>query len=457
MRTTRWVILVLALMGCSSSDLEPEAPLPPEEQETDSKPLTVTVLGSGQAAAGGQQWAYQLLRLQEEGKAAAYAQWFPPRSPGAWPVMMLTRPYDGITWTGEAVDAKWAARGNGFHPDDSEPGHHAGSSNIVYTISTPELIAGESFFYLYNGLGVLNVFGRFYAGGSIQNDRDDMHAGLRFLEQAPEVDRSRIGIQGGSWGGFEALYAAADAPEAVRPRAGVALFPLSDFARQFEYLETVIPSRVSDPWVRSQYATFFEPYRRRIVAATGGAPGAPGADYSAWTREHLAPRLTTPFLVLHEDWDTLVPVEQTQTLAPLVGPTMSPLYLQHLEVPDWNTRALDHGQLVVQYGHALTTVSLGYLLTNLGPEEQSLYVPFVQDALVGWLQAQRVLQLSGRDVSQVAPRLFELADPRVTLVEMTSGSVYSGSEGVAVLVNALWGTQYTAGEIREVLSTGLPP
>ncbi|MFY2556997.1 alpha/beta hydrolase family protein [Corallococcus terminator] len=456
MRTSRWLFLAWALLGCSAAASDSKDVSPDASSELANPALSVTVLGSGQAEAGGQVWQYHLLRLQEVGKAPTYAQWFPPRNPGLWPTMMLTRPYDGITWTGEAVDQKWAQRGPGVHPDDSEPHHHAGSSPIAFSISPPEFIAAESFFYLFHDFGVLNVFGRFYAGGDIQNDRDDMHAGMRFLAQAPGVDRSRIGVHGGSWGGFEALYAAADAPAEVRPKVGVALFPLSDFARQYDYLTSVVPSRVSDPVLRNQYATFFEPYRRRIDATTGGPPGTPGADYGRWTREHLAPKLTTPFLVIHEDWDTLVPVEQTQTLASLVGPRLSAMYLLHLNAPDWNTRGLDHGLLVGQYGHSVNTVTLGHLLTNLGGPSQLLFVPFVQDNLVTWLWEVRILQYFGRDMSAVAPRLRELADPRVVFFELTTGNVILGAEWVAISVNGLWGTQYTAANIREALSAGLP-
>ncbi len=419
--------------------------------------LAVTVLGTGQAVFGDQMWPYQLLRLQEPGKAPTYAQWFPPRQPGVSPTMMLTRPYDGIAWTGEAVDAKWAARGTGVYPDDSEPHNHAGSSPISYVLSNPDSIAAEAFYYLFHDFGVLAVFGRFYAGGDIQNDRDDMHAGLRFLAQAPGVDRSRIGIHGGSWGGFEALYAAADAPAGSRPRVGVALFPLSDFAREVDYLFNVLPARVTDPAKLGQYATFFEPYLRRIFATTGGPPGGPGSDYARWTREHLASTLAVPFLVLHEDWDTLVPVEQTQTLAALAGARITPVYFQHWDPVDWNSRDLSHGPLTTAYWSVVETLSVGHLLTDLGRPTQFLVVPFTEQTLATWLWDVRVLQWLGHDVRTVAPLLRELMDPRVFLFEPSTGKLVGGADWVTAVVNALWGTQYSSATLREVLAVGLPP
>ncbi|MCP3141377.1 alpha/beta hydrolase family protein [Pyxidicoccus xibeiensis] len=452
---TLLLTLCLGLSLTSSPSLGGDEAPPPSLLDPVST-LSVTLLGTGQAEAGGQVWHYQLLRLQEPGKVPTYAQWFPPRNPGLWPTLMLARPYDGISWSGEAVDAKWAARGPGIHPDDSEPHHHAGSSPIAYSLTTPEQLASEAFIYLLHDFGVLAVYGRFYAGGNLQNDRDDMHAGMRFLAQAPGVDRSRIGVFGGSWGGFEALYAAADAPAASRPKVGVALYPLSDFARQLDYLSNVVPSRVTDPAVRARYASFFEPYSRRIFATTGGPPGAPGTDYSRWTREHLAPRLDMPFLVIHEDWDTLVPVEQTRTLAAQAGPRLSPLYFEHLAAPDWNTAALSHGPLMEQYVLTVGTLSVGHLLTNLGSPAQLLFVPYVESSLVSWLWEVRVLQWYGRDVSAVAPRLRELADARVVFYELNTGGAVFGADWVAAAVNALWGTQYTSANIREALAGGLP-
>ncbi|MCP3104589.1 S9 family peptidase [Myxococcus sp. K15C18031901] len=457
MRTLLALALGWALLACSSAPSpSPSTGTPPDTSGGTSSKLTVTVLATGQAEAWGMQWPYQLLRLQEDGKAAAYAQWFPPRKEGTWPAMLLTRPYDGISWTGEAVDAKWAARGAGLHPDDSEPHYHEGSSVIAYAPVTPEAVAAESFFFLYHDFGVLAVFGRFYAGGDLQNDVDDMHAGFSFLAQAPGVDRSRVGIHGGSWGGFEALYAAASAPAEVRPRVGVALYPLSDFTRQQDYLSAVVPSRVSDPVVRSQYSMFFEPYLRRVFATTGGTPGASGVDSTRWTHEYLAAAVDTPFLVIHEDWDSLIPVEQTRELASRLGQRLTPLYFQHPGAADWDTRALDHGVLVSRYGHTLDTLATSHLLTRLGGDTQPLYVPVLQSSLVEWLREVRALQASGRDVSDVAPRLRELTDPRVTLVELSDGNRAAGVDWVAAVVNAVWGTQYTRDTLRDALASGLP-
>ncbi len=65
--------------------------------------------------------------------------------------------------------------------------------------------------HLWNDASVLVVFGRFYAGGSVRDDVADMAAGMWLAAELPSTDRTRIGLWGGSWGGFEALFAAQQA------------------------------------------------------------------------------------------------------------------------------------------------------------------------------------------------------------------------------------------------------
>lgn len=462
MRLLSTTLLALAFLGslptacCSKPSPSTDSCLSPDDTPTDPGTVQVTQVAAGSLTTAGQTWPYQLLRLEVPGRAATYAQWFPPRKQGVSPIVVLTKPYDGIAWTGEAVDAKWATRGGGLHPDDSEP--HAGpdSSPIVYTPTTPERVASESFVYLFHDFGVLAVFGRFYAGGDLQNDRDDMNAGMRFLAQTPNVDTTRIGILGGSWGGYEALYAAADAPATVVPSVGVALSPLSDFAQEVDYVSRVVPSRVSDPALRTRYQQFFEPYFRRIYATTGGDPLSSGTDYTRWTAAHLAATIQTPFLILHDDWDTLIPVEHTRALVSQAPHRFTPMYLQNTAAVDWNTLPPDHGPLLSTHGNVILTLSLGHLLVKLGGAEQPLYIPHAAGTVGAWLRGVRASQEQGRDVSDVVPRLLELTDPRVQMLEATQGTFQPGAAFVAEQVNAVWGTSFTDATVRTALEPGLP-
>ena len=157
---------------------------------------------------------------------------------------MLTDPYGYITWNGDTLPEGAVER-------------------------TPGAVFLDAHIYLMNGFSAINVFGRYYAGGDIQNEVDDMVAGLRFLAQAPRVMRDRIAVTGGSWGGFESLYASAHAPDGAVPRVGVALYPPSDFQEFMHYLTVDIPAMDNEE-KRNQYISFFAPFVERINAGTKG-------------------------------------------------------------------------------------------------------------------------------------------------------------------------------------------
>jgi dienelactone hydrolase len=85
---------------------------------------------------------------------------------------------------------------------------------------------------------MLAIFGRFYAGGSVWNDVQDMVAGLKFPGTQSSVDATRIGMIGMSWGDFETVYGSAYADANVRPMAGEAIAPVIEFQALKTFLGT---------------------------------------------------------------------------------------------------------------------------------------------------------------------------------------------------------------------------
>lgn len=417
--------------------------------------FVVTRLDAG-VLDGGAPVRYELLKLQVGTHAAAYAQWMPAVSAdgGLAPVLLLTRPYDGIAWTGEDVDARWFSKGTGLFPDVDSPDAPANPGVISYVPITPQREVDDTFIWRLHAVSVLSVYGRFYAGGSIQNDVDDMVAGLEFLAREPGVDTSRIGIFGGSWGGFEAVYGAAYAPENATPKVGVALYPLTDFASEVDFVTRVMPGRYTLPASISANEAFFAPYLRRIEATTGGLPDA-GGDYSRFDVDAVASRLRTPFLFVHDSYDTLVDVAQTERLVAAQPTLISPLYLRHAAPPNWDMELTNHGSAVAMYGGGAVPFVVARLLRALhdGPV---IYVPF-DGSFLQLLTFARDQQRAGASYAELAARLRELLDPRVVLVNVVDGAQYPGPEGVALAVNLVWGTTFTAATIDAALASGLPP
>jgi dipeptidyl aminopeptidase/acylaminoacyl peptidase len=65
-------------------------------------------------------------------------------------------------------------------------------------------------------------------------DLEDVVSGAKWLSNRPEVDKSKIAVIGGSYGGFMTLIALTKKPEVFA--AGVALVPITDWLETY-YLE----------------------------------------------------------------------------------------------------------------------------------------------------------------------------------------------------------------------------
>ncbi|MBI9105465.1 MAG: prolyl oligopeptidase family serine peptidase [Spirochaetales bacterium] len=253
----------------------------------------------------GSRYSYQLLRLT--GKTApSYAVYFPGEKTES---VLLTRPYIAINWTGEEIDSI-----------QSNP------------VSVDEMLE-SSMIYIINGFPVLNVFARFYSGGDIQNDIDDITAGIDFLSKKTD----KIGISGSSWGGFEAIYGAVKST--LKPIVGVAYYPPSDMESWYN-------------WTISTGETFFNPYKARIETATNG-------NFSKWSHDYIVENLETDFLLIHAPQDTLVPVEQSVNLANLSDRV-------NLFIQQRATQPLSHGEMLNEYTIPIDiTLSTSYLMYNL--------------------------------------------------------------------------------------------
>lgn len=398
----------------------------------------------------------QRFRIQRGQGAASYGQWYPPAADGGTaPVVILAQPYDGIDWTGEAVDARWAARGPGAFPDEDGPNFDpATSADIGYAPITNDQSGDATFLWRYHGFGVLLMFGRFYAGGDVQNDIDDMTLGFELLAEQPEVDRSRIGILGGSWGGFEALYGAAYAREDLRPAVGVALYPVSDFELERRYATEVLPNRYTEANSRAAAATFFEPYVRRIDATVIRNSG-----FSGLKAEDVAARVTAPFLIVHEDWDTLVSIEQSQRLVALAPDRFRPLWLLHEGPPErWDDALNSHGKLLESFASlGAYPIVWAHMLTHLAGPQQPIVVPWDRPSFRALLALMRARRDEGADLTFLAPQLNLLCDPRVSTFAVDDQAVAPGSETVAAELGAAWGVPLEPEATCRALAAGTLP
>jgi hypothetical protein len=411
----------------------------------------------------GQPRELQLLRLPTADGRVAYAEWIPPLPTDGGPqaAVLLTLPYDGIDWSGEAVDARWSQAcptGSCLLPDVDGPGGGPDAGVITYSVKAPEALASDATLWLLNGMGVLGVYGRFYAGESWWAYAQDMVAGLRFLGTSPDVDRQRVGVFGGSLGGYEAFYAAAYAPPEVQPKALVPMYPPVDLAAEVDWATRVAPGLAQTQARRDQLAAFFDPYLRRMVVDTGGLPEA-GGDFRCFALGRVVPRVSGEVLVVQDDWDLLVGPANTRALLAALGGQGNPIWYLHPDPPDVDALPLGHGPFDSSTSFpTYETFAAAFLLTRLGPGP-SLVVPYQGDVMQALLQQRwRDQSRAGLQQPGAADRLADLADPRVTLYELASGQTVNGAQGVSAVLQSVWGVAVPADQAASWLRThGLPP
>jgi hypothetical protein len=436
-------------MGLVACDADPDGSGDPalevtvSPEDCASQGHAATFLGSDPYSAWNRTWTVHRVRITRPDGARTYAQFIPSDRPGPRPLVVHTMPYAGIDWTGEALDQRWAATAPepGGYLDVDGPGFD-GVTRIGYRL-TPVAAAGEEALpHLLNDAAVLLVYGRFYAGGSVRDDVDDMRAGMWLTAELPGVDRARIGTFGASWGGFESLQAGAHGDARAPARVTVALFPPVDFTTWGVHAVTrAEPARGA-----------LAPYVRRLYADIGGPP--PSASYRGLRAVDLCAGLPADTLVLHDEIDNLVPVTESRRLIDTCG--ADAVWWPRATMPD--AGAVTHGPLTDE--PLLPSVYLyawSYLHLRLARPDELVLEVFGASALAQHLASIRDAQRRGQDVSFAAPRLRELCDLRLYLLDVEHDRVSTGAATLGSAVNAVWGTAYTEATIADAIAGGLPP
>lgn len=435
-----WWIATLALAACGDPDPDPAT----DAGFDSSAGYRAELVRDESFTRDGRTFAVQLVRVHRPDGGRTYLQWIASDKAGPRPVVVSTDPYGGIDWTGEEVDERWAMNAAGNYQDVDGPGYD-GDSLINYYPVPSAVASDQEAIHLLNDFSVVRVHGRFYAGGTVVDDVEDMKAGMWFVAEQPaaRVDHARVGTYGGSWGGFESLYASAFGDRRVAPLVTVALFPVHDFPTWATFNETRTGALYDGT----------EGHRRRIYAVTGGPP--PAGDFTGLTTAALCAGLPPATLVLHDELDNLVPVEQSQHLVATCGADVIYWPRAGTLPPDLVT----HGDVLLEPTFpSINTYALAYLHRRLADPTQTLIGAYAPAALVSHLTLVREAQLRGDpDLGFAAPRLRELCDPRYYLFDLTGGTLPAGAAAVAAAVNQVWGTSYTAANIDGALASGLPP
>ena len=429
--------ILMLITGCetSKSDSDPKT-------SGCQKAVCVRVLGTGVHTGSSRE--YQLLEISNASNERVFVQWLPPLPGEAHKTVVVSNPYDGIDWTGLEVDVRWAKDNSlaGCYPDIDSPGFDSGAqgSQTCYGgTKSPQQVADELFGFLYNKLGVLVVFGRFYAGETLQDSVEGMALALAYLsQQNQQTNNDNVAVFGISLGGFEALHGVLAAEPIDQPKFGVAAAPLLDLEQQYHYVYEQIPTTLSgNPEQIDAYQDLFAPYFRRIFTFVGEPPSSVFYPYTA---PYLRDKLSGEFLIIHDDWDTLVPVGPSQTLS--ASESISPFWFPHTSSINYDTFDIEHQQISEGLdANILFTFSYSFIFTRLlDPDAEPLvfysYVSFQR--FFDYIKSQ---QDSGADISWLIPRLKELAASGVILFDLDTESsphTAAGYQIVGEFLNSVW-------------------
>ena len=160
-----------------------------------------------------------------------------------------------------------------------------------------------------------------------------------------------MGVEGTSWGGFEALYLAAYPPAGVTPRVGVVIAPVTDF-QALNTQATVTTPAATSGIQQTSYATFFDKYLRRIHNWTDAN------GYGLFQASTVMPRVTQSFLIMQDDWDTLISSQITKNAtayAPAAGNVKS-LFFRAVLLRTFNLVPSGGSLGATNQGAALSTI-----------------------------------------------------------------------------------------------------
>jgi dipeptidyl aminopeptidase/acylaminoacyl peptidase len=208
-------------------------------------------------------------------------------------------PHERITYTG---DRGWAIEGWIMKPVDFEAGKK--HPVVVQIHGGPAATRGEAFYHEYQllasrGYGVFYMnfrgskgYGEEFAYGNVGDwgggDYRDIMAGVDYIEALPWVDKSRIYVTGGSFGGFMTNWILG---HTHRFRAAVAQCCISNmhtkYASDVGWHGNKIRMGGKDLWDDEEFIMAHSPIR-------------------------YAPNVRTPVLIVHGEEDHRCPIEQAE-------------------------------------------------------------------------------------------------------------------------------------------------
>lgn len=347
------------------------------------------------------------------------------------PVVVVSMPYTGITWSNDPQDLAWAAKdpsGAGILAADvNGPDYLEGSGEVIpYYNSSISDAVGFGGIFLKSEVSTIIVYNRFYLGRSLDQYANDFTQVLNHLQNFPSIDISQVATIGSSMGGFVALHGSRTAK--VKPKVMVGVTPLLDLPNQFDFMSSVATRIYGNPSLLLSTQNFFRSYLRRMKNVK-----------EFYTSELLAQQnSTSKVLVIHDTWDTVVPISQWQQFGSIRS--LDSFIFQHASEIDHNSFKIDHSQASEGFSNnAALPIYMSYILSRLKPDSQSKNVYYDSSVLLTTLTQVKEAQDRGQNISWLKNFMTDLCTSNLMMKDFTGALVtLAGSQFVGGVLLNIW-------------------
>ncbi len=363
------------------------------------------------------------------------------------PVVVVSLPYTGVAWSQDLLDVEWGKKdpsGKGVvTPDVNGPGYNSSSGDIIaYYNSSLSDAVGFGGVFLKSGVSTVIVYNRFYLGRKLDQYVNDFTQVLNHLSDLGSIDTNKVAVLGASLGGFVPLHASRKS--FVKPVAMVGVTPLLDLPNEFSTMSSTAKRITSNPSLLSFTQSFFNSYLRRMNQVAT----------NQFTSDLLA--LETPnsnILVIHDSWDTVVPISQWQYLSSLRK--IDSFIFQHASAIDYNTFSTGHSQISEGYtNNAVMPIYMSYILKRLVAPSESKTIYYYYNDFVSALAQVKMAQSRGQNISWMYGLLSDLCTDNMTMKDLGgSFGQLSGAQFAGGVLTNIWTEPTTIGQACQYLST----
>ncbi|HBB67726.1 MAG TPA: hypothetical protein DCZ93_10610, partial [Elusimicrobia bacterium] len=367
-----------------------------------------------------------------------------------------------ITWSAASVptmDVSLPASSENrqcFNPDCFHHVNYATFSDLAGTID----------WALKNGYAAVMPYTRLYAGRDFLSGAYEIISVIEAVKTFPDIDPTRIGMLGGSLGGFLTVYTLSrpDKPLAIKA-AVAAVAPIDLRSVETYYFGSLNTLQPIDS-LRHASQDFATPYANRMYRSMGRTESS---AWDAMSNANTARDLTTPLLLFSGTDDMMVPVSETTNLynsAKTNGKTVNK-YIYQNGPPLFDTKSAaeaGHGVLDTNSPVRMQTVlNENFLFYNIPPDVASIPRSHPQDGdLISILSAYRTEMCAApAEKANLSDLIVTLANPKFLYASAdTRVPAGNGPSAVAAAINYVWaleGVSWTADNVTANLQAGSLP